>query len=76
MSARDPVRACLCDTAELNTVLDRMASQAAALLHGAPAVAVVGILRRGAPLAEIVECQVPSDEPEFRVELGKPARPL
>lgn len=56
MSARDPVRACLYDTAELNTVLDRMASQAAALLHGddSVAVAVVGILRRGAPLADML----------------------
>lgn len=58
MSARGEVRACLYDTAELSTVLDRMASQAAALLHGddrvAVAVAVVGILRRGAPLADML----------------------
>ena len=54
MSARDEVRACLYDTAELNTVLDRMASQAAALLYGAHTVTVVGILRRGAPLADML----------------------
>jgi pyrimidine operon attenuation protein/uracil phosphoribosyltransferase len=52
MTARGEVRACLYDTAELNAVLDRMAIQAAALLQDAPAVAVIGILRRGAPLAD------------------------
>ena len=54
MSAHEQVRACLYYTAELNTVLDRMASQAAVLLGRAHAVAVVGILRRGAPLADML----------------------
>ena len=41
-------------SAELNAVLDRMACQAAALLQGPQPVAVIGILRRGAPLAELL----------------------
>lgn len=45
-------RTCLCDTACLDAVLDRMALQAAALLQGHDRVAVVGVLRRGAPLAD------------------------
>ena len=39
------------DNAQLNKVLDEMALQAAALLQGNLPVAVVGVLRRGAPLA-------------------------
>lgn len=42
----------LYNTVQLNTVLDRMAARAATLLHGRDRVTIVGILRRGAPLAE------------------------
>lgn len=47
----DPLKRCtLYDTAEVETLLDEMAARAAALLAGRDAV-LVGILRRGAPLA-------------------------
>jgi pyrimidine operon attenuation protein/uracil phosphoribosyltransferase len=45
-------RTCLYDTAELESIVDDMARQAAGLLTGRTRVAVVGILRRGAPLAD------------------------
>lgn len=45
-------RFCLYDTAQLDAVLDHMAWQAAGLLTGRENVIVVGILRRGAPLAD------------------------
>ena len=45
-------RTCLYDTPALGAVVDRMARQAAGLLSGHDKVAVIGILRRGAPLAE------------------------
>lgn len=54
MSVQAQMRAYLYLTEELNTVLDRIASQAAVLLGRAHAVAVVGILRRGAPLADML----------------------
>lgn len=47
-------RTCLYDANQLNAVLDHMAWQAAALLTGRERVMLVGILRRGAPLAEMV----------------------
>ncbi|OJX28391.1 MAG: phosphoribosyltransferase [Burkholderiales bacterium 68-12] len=45
-------RTCLYGTTALGVVMDRMARQAAGLLADHERVAVVGILRRGAPLAE------------------------
>lgn len=45
-------RTCLYDTAQLGVVIDDMARQAAGLLLGREKLAVVGILRRGAPLAD------------------------
>jgi pyrimidine operon attenuation protein/uracil phosphoribosyltransferase len=45
-------RTCLYDTAQLDAIFDDMARQAAGLLTGRTRVAVVGILRRGAPLAD------------------------
>lgn len=47
-------RFCLYDTAQLAAVLDGMAWQAAGLLTGRQDVIVVGILRRGAPLADLL----------------------
>ena len=52
MNAPQGTRTCLYDSASLDTVMDRMAQQAAGLLHGHGPVAVVGVLRRGAPLAD------------------------
>ena len=45
-------RTSLYDTKQLDVVLEGMARQAAVLLAGRSLVAVIGILRRGAPLAD------------------------
>ncbi len=47
-------RTCLYDTCQLDAVLDHMAWQAAGFLTGRQQVMLVGILRRGAPLAEML----------------------
>ena len=47
-------RTCLYDTAQLDAVLDHMAWQAAGLLTAREDIIVVGILRRGAPLADML----------------------
>ncbi|MEO0003670.1 MAG: hypothetical protein RLZZ22_1362 [Pseudomonadota bacterium] len=52
MDATPGCRSCLYDAAELEVLLDAMALQAAILLHGRSRVALIGILRRGAPLAD------------------------
>jgi len=46
------LRTCIYDTAQLAAVIDSMARQAAGLLGGCSRIAVIGILRRGAPLAD------------------------
>ena len=46
------LRASLYDTKQVDVVLEEMARQAAGLLVGRSLVAVIGILRRGAPLAD------------------------
>ncbi len=48
-------RFCLYDRAALDAVLDRMAAGAAALLHDAADPLLLGILRRGAPLAALLQ---------------------
>lgn len=52
MSPRAPLRTALFGSAELERVLDTMAAQVAALTRHAKELALVGILRRGAPLAD------------------------
>ncbi len=52
MTAPPGARTCLYDATELAAVIDEMARQAAGLLRGCRQVAVIGILRRGAPLAD------------------------
>ncbi len=47
-------RTCLYNTAELNGVMDSMARKMVAMLTGDKPVAVVGVLRRGAPLADML----------------------
>ncbi len=47
-------RTCLYDTAQLEAVIDYMATQSAGLIIGKQKVLIVGILRRGAPLAEML----------------------
>lgn len=46
------VRTCLYDNSQLGVVIDRMAREAANLLNGGELPVIVGILRRGAPLAD------------------------
>lgn len=48
------LKTCLYQTEELNVVLERMAWQAAGLVNNSQRVLIVGILRRGAPLAEML----------------------
>ena len=45
-------RTCLYTTAQLESVLDHMAWQAAGFIQGKARVVIVGIVRRGAPLAQ------------------------
>lgn len=52
MNSTPGARTCLYNTAELDALIDTMARQALGLLLGRDKVAVVGILRRGAPLAD------------------------
>lgn len=53
-------RVCLYNTTQLGAVLDTMALQIAGLLTGKERVMVVGILRRGAPLAEMLHKRLAS----------------
>jgi pyrimidine operon attenuation protein/uracil phosphoribosyltransferase len=48
------IRTCLYQTAQLDDVLDNMAWQAAGFLTTKQRIMIVGILRRGAPLAEML----------------------
>lgn len=52
MDRTPAARTCLYDTTQLGVVIDDMARQVAGMLTGRSKVAVVGILRRGAPLAD------------------------
>jgi pyrimidine operon attenuation protein / uracil phosphoribosyltransferase len=47
-------RTCLYQTSQLDAVLDAMAWQAVGFLRGKENVMIVGVLRRGAPLAEML----------------------
>ncbi len=74
----DPVlgqRFCLYDRAALDVVLARMAGAAAALLRGAPDPLLLGILRRGAPLAAMLQAQLKAtyamDVPRYALKLKR-----
>lgn len=54
-------RTCLYDTADLDAVLADMARQAAGLLTDRKQIAIVGLLRRGAPLAEMLRDRLVRD---------------
>ena len=47
-------RTCIYNTAQLDAVIESMARQAAVLLQGRQRVMLVGVLRRGAPLADML----------------------
>lgn len=51
-------RSRLYDAVQLAAVLDAMAARAAALLAGAPRSALVGVRRRGAPLADLLAARL------------------
>jgi len=51
-------RTCLYQTAQLDAVLDDMAWRAAGFLAGKERIMIVGILRRGAPLAEMLQTRL------------------
>lgn len=74
----DPVpgeRFCLYDRAALEIVLDRMAGAAAAFLKGAEDPLLLGILRRGAPLAEMLQARLKGhyalDVPRYSLKLKR-----
>lgn len=73
-------RFCLYDGAALERVLDRMAGEAAALLRGADDPLLLGILRRGAPLAEMIETRLRTqhgmDVPRYGLKLKRYADDL
>ena len=58
MSDTPGLRTCLYNTAQLDAVLGSMAWQAAGLLTARERIMIVGILRRGAPLAEMLHARL------------------
>ncbi|TCV84131.1 bifunctional pyr operon transcriptional regulator/uracil phosphoribosyltransferase PyrR [Sulfurirhabdus autotrophica] len=54
MTKPEGQRVCLYNTEQLNAVLDHLAWQAAGFLTGFENIMIVGILRRGAPLADML----------------------
>ena len=51
-------RTCLYNTEQLDAIIDDMARQAAGLLTGRTQITIVGILRRGAPLADKLQARL------------------
>jgi len=73
MNTPHPSRLCLYDTAQLNAVLDKMASQLMAMVNGTSPCAVIGVLRRGAPLANLLlrrMVRVHGLKPPLRLDLA------
>lgn len=73
MNTPHPSRLCLYDTAQLNAVLDKMASQLMAMVNGTSPCAVIGVLRRGAPLADLLlrrMVRVHGLKPPLRLDLA------
>ncbi len=68
-------RFCLYGAAELDAVLDRMARQAFALLAGAEDPLLLGILRRGGPLSEMLQARLKAvcglDVPRYAMKLKR-----
>lgn len=68
-------RFCLYDSAALDLVLDRMAREAFPLLAGAEDPLLLGILRRGAPLAEMLQARLKAnhglDVPRYAMKLKR-----
>jgi pyrimidine operon attenuation protein / uracil phosphoribosyltransferase len=68
-------RFCLYDTAALDAVLDRMAREIFPLLAGADDPLLLGILRRGAPLAEMLQARLEANHglavPRYAMKLKR-----
>lgn len=68
-------RFCLWDRAAIEGVLDRMAFEAAALLRGEEDPLLLGILRRGAPLAQMLQSRLATrhalDVPRYDLKLER-----
>lgn len=47
-------RTCIYDARQVVEIIDRMSCKAAALLHDSKKLAIIGVLRRGAPLADML----------------------
>lgn len=73
-------RFCLYDTAALQAVLERMAAQAATFLAGEADPLLLGILRRGAPLAEMLQARLKANHglevPRYGLKLKRYADDL
>jgi pyrimidine operon attenuation protein/uracil phosphoribosyltransferase len=73
-------RFCLYDEPALQEVFDRMAAQAATFLAGEPDPLLLGILRRGAPLAEMLQMRLKAghglDVPRYSLKLKRYADDL
>lgn len=72
MNVPGELRTCLYDTFEMHAVLERMAIQTSALLNGEKSVAVIGLLRRGAPLADLLTARLVREhrfQPPLRLDL-------
>lgn len=73
-------RFCLYDRAAIEAALDGMAYRAATLLRGVADPVVVGILRRGAPLAEMLQARLRAshglDVPRYELRLKRYADDL
>lgn len=54
-------RTCLYSTTDLDAILADMARQTAGLLTGRSGIVIVGLLRRGAPLAEMLRARLAQD---------------
>lgn len=62
-------RTCLYQSAELQSVLDNMADQAAHYVKDRSRVVVVGILRRGVPLSEMLQSRLLEAYPALPLEM-------
>jgi pyrimidine operon attenuation protein/uracil phosphoribosyltransferase len=72
MTADNGQRFCLYSATELEAVLDEMAHRATALLHADKPLALIGILRRGEPLARLLQSRLSV----LRGNTGIPLYPL
>lgn len=69
MAAPEAGQTTIYDSAQLERVLDAMAARLAALLQGAGPVTLVGVRRRGAPLADWLLARLPTGAAIERLDL-------